>query len=120
MSTGTPDLLQRDAGLLWHPYASLQEGARYAVTSAQGTKLLLKDSQGTTHEVIDGMASWWSAVHGYRHPQLDAAAHAQIENFSHVMFGGLTHRPRHRAGRKTGGHGSGRPEPCISCRLGIH
>lgn len=93
MSTATLELLKRDAGLLWHPYASLHDGARYAVTGAQGTKLVLEDVDGLTHEVVDGMASWWSAVHGYRHPELDAAAHAQIDDFSHVMFGGLTHRP---------------------------
>lgn len=86
------DLLARDAGLLWHPYASLDAGARYAVTGAKGVRLTLEDAHGT-HEVIDGMGSWWSMVHGYRHPVLDAAAHAQIDSFSHVMFGGLTHAP---------------------------
>lgn len=86
------DLLARDSGLLWHPYASLDDGARYAVTAAQGVRLTLEDAHGT-HEAIDGMGSWWSMVHGYRNPVLDAAAHAQIDSFSHVMFGGLTHAP---------------------------
>lgn len=86
------DLLARDAGLLWHPYASLDAGSRYAVTGASGVRLTLEDATGT-HEVIDGMGSWWSMVHGYRNPVLDAAAHAQIDSFSHVMFGGLTHAP---------------------------
>ncbi|WP_411731444.1 adenosylmethionine--8-amino-7-oxononanoate transaminase [Paeniglutamicibacter sp.] len=86
------DLLARDAGLLWHPYASLDAGAHYAVEAAHGVRLSLGGESGT-HEVIDGMASWWSMVHGYRHPALDAAAHAQIDSFSHVMFGGLTHSP---------------------------
>jgi adenosylmethionine-8-amino-7-oxononanoate aminotransferase len=85
-------LLARDSGLLWHPYASLDAGAHYAVTGADGVRLTLADKSGT-HEVIDGMASWWSLVHGYRNPALDAAAHAQIDRFSHVMFGGLTHAP---------------------------
>lgn len=93
MSAITLDLLQRDAGLLWHPYASLHDGAQYAVTAATGAMLTLEDDQGKQYEVVDAMASWWSAVHGYRNPVLDMAAHAQIDTFSHVMFGGLTHRP---------------------------
>lgn len=92
MKTAT-DLLTRDAGLLWHPYAPLDAGAHYAVTAAGGAELTLRDAQGAEHRVIDGMASWWSMVHGYRNPALDAAAHAQIDAFSHVMFGGLTHQP---------------------------
>ena len=98
MSAAAPELIRedgllaRDSGLLWHPYASLDAGAHYAVTGADGVRLTLADESGT-HEVIDGMASWWSMVHGYRNPALDAAAHAQIDRFSHVMFGGLTHAP---------------------------
>ncbi|MFL4475405.1 adenosylmethionine--8-amino-7-oxononanoate transaminase [Paeniglutamicibacter sp. MACA_103] len=92
MRSAAPSLLARDSGLLWHPYATLDAGAHYAVAAAQGVRLSLVDEAGS-HEVIDGMSSWWSMVHGYRHPVLDAAAHAQIDNFSHVMFGGLTHSP---------------------------
>ncbi|PRA02458.1 adenosylmethionine--8-amino-7-oxononanoate transaminase [Arthrobacter sp. MYb229] len=86
-------LLSRDAGLLWHPYAALDAGAGYAVTEARGARLVLEDETGIRREVIDGMSSWWSAVHGYRNPALDAAARGQLEKFSHVMFGGLTHAP---------------------------
>ena len=93
MKTAAESLLDRDAGLLWHPYASLDSGALYSVVQAQGAELLLQDARGGDHRVVDGMASWWSMVHGYRNPVLDAAAHAQIEKFSHVMFGGLTHQP---------------------------
>ncbi|MBV1778014.1 adenosylmethionine--8-amino-7-oxononanoate transaminase [Paeniglutamicibacter sp. ABSL32-1] len=92
MSSAPLGLLARDSGLLWHPYATLDAGAHYAVEAAQGVRLSLRNEAGT-HGVIDGMSSWWSMVHGYRHPVLDAAAHEQIDTFSHVMFGGLTHSP---------------------------
>lgn len=92
IATGTT-LLERDAGLLWHPYASLDACAHYAVREAHGAQLVLEDAAGNRREVIDGMSSWWSTVHGYRHPALDAAARGQLERFSHVMFGGLTHQP---------------------------
>jgi adenosylmethionine-8-amino-7-oxononanoate aminotransferase len=59
------------------------------VQSASGARLRLGDGR----ELIDGMASWWSAIHGYRHPQLDAAAREQLARMAHVMFGGLTHEP---------------------------
>ena len=59
------------------------------MASAEGVRLRLADGR----ELIDGMSSWWSAIHGYRHPHLDAAAHRQIDTMSHVMFGGLTHGP---------------------------
>jgi adenosylmethionine-8-amino-7-oxononanoate aminotransferase len=89
-----PDTLaRRDRGLVWHPYAPLDGPTPYAVTAASGVRLTLTDADGTTTEAIDAMASWWCAIHGYRHPELDAAAHAQVDRFSHVMFGGLTHEP---------------------------
>ncbi|WP_413543584.1 adenosylmethionine--8-amino-7-oxononanoate transaminase [Citricoccus nitrophenolicus] len=86
-------LLQRDAGLVWHPYAPVDAGALYAVRGAEGVRLTLEGPDGGTHEVIDGMSSWWSAIHGYRHRVLDQAARDQLDSFSHVMFGGLTHEP---------------------------
>jgi adenosylmethionine-8-amino-7-oxononanoate aminotransferase len=59
------------------------------VTSAHGARLRLADGR----ELVDGMASWWCAIHGYQHPAIDAALRAQLERMSHVMFGGLTHEP---------------------------
>jgi adenosylmethionine-8-amino-7-oxononanoate aminotransferase len=78
---------------VWHPYsAATRPGPAYLVESAQGTRLRLRADDVTT-EVIDAMSSWWCAIHGYRVPQLDEAARAQLARMSHVMFGGLTHRP---------------------------
>lgn len=86
-------LVERDRGLLWHPYAPLDGPEPYAVVGAAGTKLHLQDGKGEEFEVVDAMSSWWSAVHGYRNPALDAALAEQAGTFSHVMFGGLTHAP---------------------------
>jgi len=83
----------RDRGLLWHPYAPLDGPPPYAVLAADGVRLQLEDISGRRYEAIDAMSSWWCAIHGYRHPRLDAALLGQAERFSHVMFGGLTHEP---------------------------
>ena len=84
------DLLAFDRAHLWHPYTSMTEPTpTRLVTGAHGVRLSLADGR----DVIDAMSSWWSAIHGYRHPVLDAAAAAQLEQMSHVMFGGLTHEP---------------------------
>ncbi len=75
---------------MWHPYAAMPPAvAPLVVESATGVRLQLDDGR----ELIDGMASWWSAIHGYQHPALDAALLRQSRAMSHVMFGGLTHRP---------------------------
>ncbi len=82
-------LVDRDRAHLWHPYAPPVADPLFAVVDACGTRLTLDDGR----VLVDGMSSWWAAIHGYRHPVLDAALHAQVDRFSHVMFGGLTHEP---------------------------
>ena len=82
--------LEFEKNHVWHPYAPLEGALQpYPVKSAQGVHLTLLDGR----KLIDGMSSWWSAIHGYNHPVLNRAAKAQLDNMSHVMFGGLTHRP---------------------------
>jgi adenosylmethionine-8-amino-7-oxononanoate aminotransferase len=75
---------------VWHPYGALPAAqASLPVLSAEGVRLRLADGR----DLIDGMASWWCAIHGYRHPDLDHALTAQLAKMAHVMFGGLTHEP---------------------------
>jgi adenosylmethionine-8-amino-7-oxononanoate aminotransferase len=83
-------LLALDRERVWHPYGALPATVpSLPVVSADGVRLTLADGR----ELIDGMASWWCAIHGYRHPALDAAVSGQLEKMAHVMFGGLTHEP---------------------------
>lgn len=89
---GSPaeSLLDVDAAHVWHPYSPLPAvQPPLLVRSAAGVRLRLADGA----EVVDGMSSWWAAIHGYRHPVLDAAIRRQLDSMSHVMFGGLTHEP---------------------------
>ena len=89
-SDSIADLLAFDAAHVWHPYSAMHGGPPvHAVDSATGVHLRLADGR----ELIDGMSSWWCAIHGYNHARLNAAASIQLERMAHVMFGGLTHRP---------------------------
>ncbi len=89
------DLLAYDREHVWHPYGPMPGATPYLVESARGTRLRLADGR----ELVDGMSSWWAAIHGYRHPVLDAAVTDQLGRMSHVMFGGLTHEPAIRLAR---------------------
>lgn len=93
----TPDdITAVDAAHVWHPYGGFPASTEpLVVDSAAGVRLTLADGR----ELIDGMSSWWAAVHGYAHPVLDAALLAQSKRMSHVMFGGLTHEPAARLSR---------------------
>ncbi|KGI68155.1 adenosylmethionine--8-amino-7-oxononanoate transaminase [Mycolicibacterium rufum] len=86
-----------DAAHIWHPYSPMGPGALAPVVAvgARGAWLTLSH-EGRTVEVLDAMASWWTAVHGHGHPALDAAITRQLATMNHVMFGGLTHEPAAR------------------------
>ncbi len=89
-ASATDKLLAVDRARVWHPYAPMPgTHAPLVVESASGVRLRLADGR----ELIDGMSSWWAAIHGYRQPALDRAAAGQLGRMSHVMFGGLTHEP---------------------------
>jgi adenosylmethionine---8-amino-7-oxononanoate aminotransferase len=83
-------LIDLDRLHVWHPYAAMPNLLPvFPVESAQGVQIQLMDGRS----LIDGVSSWWTCIHGYNHPRLNQAAHAQIDRMSHMMFGGLTHQP---------------------------
>ena len=88
-----PDWLTRGLGHVWLPYAQMKhvDTPTPAVATA-GSRITLADGR----ELIDGIASWWTACHGYNHPHIRAAVQAQLERMPHVMFGGLAHEPAYR------------------------
>lgn len=97
MAESSAQLLAFDRAHLWHPYSRMYDTATaYVVVGAEGVYLQLADGR----KLIDGMSSWWAALHGYRHPVLDEALRAQADRMAHVMFGGITHPPAVELGRR--------------------
>ncbi len=91
------DWPQFDHDHLWHPYTSMLDPLpTFPVVAARGVELELADG----HTLVDGMSSWWAAIHGYNVPELNAALTEQIGKMSHVMFGGLSHQPAAELGRR--------------------
>ncbi|MGA4799786.1 adenosylmethionine--8-amino-7-oxononanoate transaminase [Streptomyces lavendulocolor] len=88
------ELIALDRAHVWHPYGPMPGRTDpLVVESASGVRLRLAAPAQGRDELVDGMSSWWSAVHGYNHPVLNEAARGQLDRMSHVMFGGLTHEP---------------------------
>ncbi|MGW3245910.1 adenosylmethionine--8-amino-7-oxononanoate transaminase [Streptomyces sp. NPDC001070] len=88
------ELLALDREHVWHPYGPMPGRQEpLVVESAAGVRLRLAEPVEGRTELVDGMSSWWSAIHGYNHPVLNEAARGQLDRMSHVMFGGLTHEP---------------------------
>ena len=92
-TSGAPDWLVRGARHVWRPYCQMKTApAPLAVARTEGSRLILEDGR----ELVDGIASWWTACHGYNHPHIRAAVTEQLERAPHLMFGGLAHEPAYR------------------------
>src|SRR6201996_6006911 len=93
MAETTPNWLAKGAAHVWRPYCQMQTARPpLAVARTEGVRLILEDGR----ELIDGIASWWTACHGYNHPHIRGAVAEQLGRAPHVMFGGLAHEPAYR------------------------
>ena len=82
--------------MIWYPYTQMKNRkAPYKIIDAEGVYLYTNEKK-----LIDSISSWWSVIHGYKNPELNKAIISQVENFSHVMLGGLTHEPVERLSAK--------------------
>lgn len=92
-TSGAPDWLVQGARHVWRPYCQMKTApAPLAVSRTEGSRLILEDGR----ELVDGVASWWTACHGYNHPHIRAAVEDQLSRAPHLMFGGLAHEPAYR------------------------
>jgi adenosylmethionine-8-amino-7-oxononanoate aminotransferase len=99
-SSHDPLWLVRGAPHVWRPYCQMKTAAPpLAVARTQGARLILEDGR----ELVDGIASWWTACHGYNHPHIRAAVQAQLEAAPHMMFGGLAHAPAYELAARLAG-----------------
>src|ERR1700735_1680563 len=90
-----PDWYAAGLDHIWLPYAQMKTPAPpLAVAATHGSRIVLADGR----ELIDGIASWWTACHGYNHPHIRVAVERQLAQMPHVMFGGLTHQPAEQLG----------------------
>ena len=97
MATPDPDWLTQGQAHVWRPYCQMQTARPpLPVVATHGARLVLADGR----ELVDGLASWWTACHGYNHPHIAQALRDQIERMPHVMFGGLAHEPAYRLARR--------------------
>jgi adenosylmethionine-8-amino-7-oxononanoate aminotransferase len=97
MLASDPNWLTEGAGHIWRPYCQMKTARPpLPVVATQGARLILADGR----ELVDGLASWWTACHGYNHPHIAQALRDQIERMPHVMFGGLAHEPAYRLAKR--------------------
>ena len=97
MMSAAPNWLAEGSAHVWRPYCQMKTApAPLAVARTEGARIILEDGR----ELIDGIASWWTACHGYNHPHIRAAVTEQLARAPHVMFGGLAHEPAYRLARR--------------------
>ncbi len=111
MTAESPDWPTAGAPHVWRPYCQMKTARPpLPVVATRGARLILEDGR----ELVDGLASWWTACHGYNHPHIAAAVREQLDRMPHVMFGGLAHEPAYRLAKRLADLLPGEPEPRAS------